>query len=381
MRFNEKVALVIGGTSGIGPETAIQFAQAGAKTVLAGCHTERGENVVREITSAGGDTVKLAGQLPHHAQPPQTDLPATVNTLCNLTGKQTGPTASSCVRDPVWKAIQAEALAHAENEPLLRDKLERFIILQPDLVAGIALVLGERMFEGSADQFGQLVMEAVQADPCIEEAMYADLFAIRRHDPATTSYLNPFLHFKGYLALQAYRISHWLWNNNRRPLAQHLQSRISEIYGVDIHPAAKIGGGVFIDHATGVVIGETSVVGNDVIILHGVTLGGTGKESGDRHPKVGSCVLIGAGAQLLGNITIGDGARVGAGSVVVKSVPPGDTAVGLAAQVKTRPTITVRDHENSLDKNPNRGADLQNVRQPVLLLKSRFYVIPVSCLT
>jgi serine O-acetyltransferase len=287
-------------------------------------------------------TVELKEQLPHHrTQTARTDLSAMMDTPCNLIDKQTGPAVRCCGCDPVWKAIQAEALAQAESEPLLKDKLERLIIMQPDLVTGIALVLGERLFEGSAGQFGQLVKEAVAAEPSIEEAMQADLFAIRRHDPATTSYLNPFLHFKGYLALQAHRISHWLWDNNRRMLAQHLQSRMSEVYGVDIHPAAKIGSGVFIDHATGVVIGETSVVGNDVIILHGVTLGGTGKESGDRHPKVGGRVLIGAGAQLLGNIAIGDGARIGAGSVVVKSVPPGDTAVGVAAQVKPRSTISV----------------------------------------
>lgn len=265
-----------------------------------------------------------------------------MNRLCNLIDNKDVHDLRRCPScDPVWKAIQAEALAQAEKEPLLRDKFERFIIRQPDLVTGIAAVLGERLFEGSAGGFGQLVKEAVSAEPGIEEAMHADLFAIRRHDPATTSYLNPFLHFKGYLALQAYRISHWLWDNNRRMLAQHLQSRISEIYGVDIHPAAKIGRGLFIDHATGVVIGETAVVGNDVIILHGVTLGGTGKESGDRHPKVGCSVLIGAGAQLLGNISIGDGARIGAGSVVVKSVPPGDTVVGVAAQAKARSTIAV----------------------------------------
>ncbi len=243
--------------------------------------------------------------------------------------------------DPVWNAIQAEALQHAESEQLLKTTLQRLVINQPNLVAALGLVLGERLSGNDAEQFAEVVSEAIAADPEIGDSIHADLQAIRRQDPATTSYLNPFLHFKGFLALQSYRIAHWLGNNDRRMLAQHLQSRISEVFGVDIHPAATIGQGVFIDHATGVVIGETAVVGNDVVILHGVTLGGTGKESGDRHPKVGNGVLIGAGAQLLGNIAIGDGAKVGAGSVVVKAVPAGETAVGVAARLRTTPNLTL----------------------------------------
>ena len=256
--------------------------------------------------------------------------------------------------DPVWKAIQAEALEHAEQEPLLAPTFRRLVIEQPNLVTSLGHVFGERLFGDEAQQFAELMSGAVDAEPNIRTAILADLQAIRRQDPATTSYLNPFLHFKGFLALEAYRVAHWLWKNDRRMLAYHIQSRVSEVFGVDIHPAARIGHGVFIDHATSVVIGETAVVGNNVVILHGVTLGATGMQSGDRHPKVGNGVLIGAGAQLLGNITIGDAAKVGAGSVVVKTVPAGETAVGVAARVKTKRDRTL------------------------LPLPTKFHVVPVS---
>ena len=159
-----------------------------------------------------------------------------------------------------------------------------------------------------------------------------DMRVVRERDPACTTYLQPFLYFKGYGGLQAYRIAHWLWTQERHILAYHLQSRVSELFAVDIHPAAKIGGGVFIDHAHGIVIGETAVVEDDVSMLHSVTLGGTGKAGGDRHPKIHRGVMIGAGAKVLGNIEVGEDARIAAGSVVLSSVPPRCTVAGVPAR-------------------------------------------------
>jgi serine O-acetyltransferase len=155
---------------------------------------------------------------------------------------------------------------------------------------------------------------------------------VRERDPACRTYLQPFLYFKGYGGLQAYRIAHWLWDQQREILAYHLQSRISELFAVDIHPAAHIGAGVFIDHAHGIVIGETAVVEDDVSMLHSVTLGGTGKEQGDRHPKIRRGVMIGAGAKVLGNIEVGEDARIAAGSVVLENVPPRCTVAGVPAR-------------------------------------------------
>jgi serine O-acetyltransferase len=160
-----------------------------------------------------------------------------------------------------------------------------------------------------------------------------DLTAVVERDPAARGTAQPFLYYKGFHALEAYRVAHWLWSNGRNALALHLQNRISEVFAVDIHPAARIGKGILIDHATSVIIGETAVVGDDVSMLHEVTLGGTGKESGDRHPKVGNGVLIGAGAKILGNIIIGEGSKIAAGSVVLKEVPPHSTVAGIPARV------------------------------------------------
>ena len=166
----------------------------------------------------------------------------------------------------------------------------------------------------------------------------ADLKAVFERDPACKSYVQPFLFFKGFQALQTYRVAHWLWRNGRQTLALYLQSRMSEIFQVDIHPAAKIGVGIFFDHGTGIVIGETAVVGDDVSMLHGVTLGGTGAERGDRHPKIGKGVLLGAGSKVLGNITVGEYAKIASGSVVLKPVPAHCTAAGVPARLVNCPT-------------------------------------------
>ena len=234
--------------------------------------------------------------------------------------------------DPVWKAIQAEALQQSQKERLLQPWLERNVLRHARIEAALGHLLGEQFFSETPEAFQEVFQEAVADEPSIRRAILEDLQSIRRHDPATSSYLNPFLHFKGFLALEAHRIAHWLWKQGRTVLAQHIQSLVSQRFGVDIHPAARLGQGMFIDHATGVVIGQAAVVGDGVVMLHGVTLGSNGKENGDRHPKVGAGVFIGAGAELLGNIRIGEGVRIGAGSVVLSDVPAETTVVGVPAR-------------------------------------------------
>jgi serine O-acetyltransferase len=173
----------------------------------------------------------------------------------------------------------------------------------------------------------------LEDDSSIGGAFRADIVATMDRDPATHRCLDPVLYFKGFHAVQTYRLAHWLWRKNRRDLAYYLQSRSSSVFQTDIHPAAKIGRGIFLDHATGLVVGETAVIEDDVSMLHGVTLGGTGKENEDRHPKIRHGVLIGAGAKILGNIEVGHCARIAAGSVVVKPVPNNVTVAGVPAKV------------------------------------------------
>ena len=183
-----------------------------------------------------------------------------------------------------------------------------------------------------------MVEEVYAADPGLVDAAEADLKAVFERDPACKGYVQPFLFFKGFLALQTQRVANRLWREGRETMALYLQSRMSELFQVDIHPAARIGRGVFIDHGTGIVIGETAVIGDDVSMLHGVTLGGTGAERGDRHPKIGRGVLLGAGATVLGNIEVGDYAKIASGSVVLKAVPAGCTAAGVPARLVNCPT-------------------------------------------
>jgi serine O-acetyltransferase len=234
--------------------------------------------------------------------------------------------------DPIWKAIQAEALAESENDFALRRWLRDSVLKHRRLEESLGYVLGEKLFPNEPKMLQDELVAAISVEPEIRAAILEDIRAIRRQDPATSSYLVPFLLFKGFLAIEAYRLSHWLWKKERRMLARRIQSHTSEVLGVDIHPAARIGHGMFIDHATGVVIGETAEIGNGVVMLHGVTLGGNGKESGDRHPKIGNGVLVGAGAQILGNIRIGDRSKIGAGSTVVTSVSEDTTVVGVVAR-------------------------------------------------
>jgi serine O-acetyltransferase len=241
---------------------------------------------------------------------------------------------------PVWAALRNEAAHAAQAEPTLASLLNA-VVLKHDKMSGalsyqLARKLGDQELRAMSAR--EIADEAYAADPTIVQKAEADLRAVFERDPACKGYVQPFLFFKGFMALQTHRVSHWLWSEGRETLALYLQSRSSEIFQVDIHPAAKIGSGVFIDHGTGIVIGETAVVGDDVSMLHGVTLGGTGAQRGDRHPKIGRGVLLGAGAKVLGNITVGDYAKVASGSVVLKPVPAGCTAAGVPAKLTNCPT-------------------------------------------
>jgi serine O-acetyltransferase len=243
--------------------------------------------------------------------------------------------------DGFWQQIQSEARAGAEREPLLVSFLFATVLTHARLEDGLSVILANKLHtpELPAILLRNLIDEAFATEPAIRASIRADLLAARTRDPAARGYSQPFLYYKGFHALQAYRVAHWLWNHERHGLAAHLQNRISEAFGVDVHPAARIGSGVMIDHGTSVVIGETAVVEDNVSLLHEVTLGGTGKESGDRHPKVRRGVLIGAGAKILGNIEIGAGAKVAACSVVLRDVPPHTTVAGIPARVVGKCTV------------------------------------------
>ncbi|MDV7145081.1 serine O-acetyltransferase [Tropicimonas sp. TH_r6] len=237
--------------------------------------------------------------------------------------------------DPVWSRIRKEANQAVLDEPLLGGLVHSSLLhhrtLEQALAYRISLKLGSgEMSEQILREIGD---EAYAHDTDLGAAARADLVATLERDPATHRMLQPILFFKGFQALQAYRVGHWLWQQGRSDLAYFLQMRISEVFGIDIHPAARLGRGIMIDHAHSIVIGETAVVGDNVSMLHSVTLGGTGKEDGDRHPKIGDCVLIGAGAKILGNITIGACSRIAAGSVVLDDLPEHVTAAGVPARI------------------------------------------------
>lgn len=239
------------------------------------------------------------------------------------------------VCDPVWERMRSEAQEMAQSEPALASFLYVTVLNHRKFNSSLTYHLAQKLgnTEIRAMQLREIFEEALEHSPEIGEAARADIVAYYDRDPACHSYVQPLLFFKGYHALQTHRIAHWLWTNGRRAMALYLQNRISDLFAVDIHPAARIGRGVFIDHATGIVIGETAVVEDDVSMLHGVTLGGTGKEIGDRHPKVRRGVLVSVGAKVLGNIEIGEYSRIGAGSVVLHDVPAHCTAVGVPAKI------------------------------------------------
>lgn len=237
--------------------------------------------------------------------------------------------------DDVWDELRAEAQDDADAEPLLRKFYADLVLSRPSLEAALAVHLATKLCIPGAlpqDALRDLLAGTLAAHPEAGRNARADLLVVRDRDPACAKMVHCFLYYKGFLALQAHRAAHGLWSEGRTAAALLLQSRASEVFGVDIHPGARIGSGILLDHATGVVIGETAVIGDDVSILHAVTLGGTGKQSGDRHPKVGEGVLIGAGASVLGNVHIGAGAKIGAGAVVLRDVTAGTTAVGNPAK-------------------------------------------------
>lgn len=244
------------------------------------------------------------------------------------------------VSDTVWESLRKEVLAMTAGEPMLASYLHATVLTHKSLEDALSYHLAGKLATEyvSSVTIRKVMDDAFRASPDIGEAMRLDLTAISSRDPAARGVAEPFLHYKGFHALESFRVAHWLWTEKRMPLAMYLRSRIAEVFAVDMHPAARIGKGIFIDHATGVVIGETAVVGDDVSLLHEVTLGGTGKETGDRHPKVENGVLIGAGAKILGNVRIGRGSKVGAGSVVLCDVPPHVTVVGVPAKIVGRPT-------------------------------------------
>ncbi len=237
--------------------------------------------------------------------------------------------------DPVWARIRAEAEAAVRDEPLLGGLVHGSILHHPSLERALSYRFAMKL--ASDEMSPQILREIAEAahagDEALGQAARADLVAVHERDPACHRLIEPLLFFKGFQAVQAYRVAHWLWRQGRRDMAFFVQMRMSEVYGVDIHPAARIGKGIMIDHAHAIVIGETAVVGDNVSMLHSVTLGGTGKEDGDRHPKIGDGVLIGAGAKVLGNIRIGACSRVAAGSVVLADVPRCTTVAGVPARV------------------------------------------------
>lgn len=241
---------------------------------------------------------------------------------------------------PVWAALRNEAEHTARTEPALASLVNAVILSNDNLGDALSYQLAHKLGDQElrAMSLRELAIQAYRAAPELVATAEADLKAVYERDPACKGYVQPFLFFKGFQALQTQRIAHWLWGQGRETMAFYLQSRMSEIFQVDIHPATRIGSGVFIDHGTGIVIGETAVIGDDVSLLQGVTLGGTGAERGDRHPKIGRGVLLGAGAKVLGNIQIGDYAKIASGSVVLKPVPAHCTAAGVPARLVNCPT-------------------------------------------
>lgn len=234
----------------------------------------------------------------------------------------------------VWRTLRDEVERQLEAEPMLATFMRPTVLRHASFGDALAALLAQKLACPTLTEttLRTIIRQAHADDPALLDAAVADLLAFCQRDPACDRYSLPFLYYKGYQGLQMHRIGHWLWRRQRRELARYLQSRISEVFAIDIHPAARIGVGILIDHATSLVIGETAVVGDNVSMLHEVTLGGTGKDSGDRHPKVGNGVLIGAGAKILGNVRIGECAKVGAGSVVLDDVPAHCTVAGVPAR-------------------------------------------------
>lgn len=281
-----------------------------------------------------------------------------------MSSSSTGPASASVeALDPVWTTLRAEAEAVVAREPALAGFVYTYVLNHTRLEEAVAHRVSDRLdgpaFDG--DLINRAFAEMTEAEREHSVTLRADLVAVYDRDPACTRFLEPVLHFKGFHALQTHRLAHWLLGRGHKDFALYLQSRASEVFQVDINPAVPMGKGIFIDHATGVVIGETAVIGDDVSILQDVTLGGTGKELGDRHPKIRRGVLIGAGAKILGNIEIGSCSRVAAGSVVLQPVPPNTTVAGVPARVVGRAGCA--EPSRSMDQilregGPDMGADI-----------------------
>ena len=239
------------------------------------------------------------------------------------------------MNEKLWIKVKFEASEVLSNEPMLSPIINRVILNHNCLEQAIIYQLSHKI--SSKDIANKVIKnileEAYRADDTLIKSTELDLLAVFDRDPACVSLIHPILFFKGFIALQAYRISNWLWNENRTNMAYFIQSQISEVFGIDIHPGAIIGNGIMIDHGHSIVIGETSVIGNNVSILHSVTLGGTGKEDQKRHPTIEDGVLLGAGAKILGDIKIGFCSKIASGSVVLQSIPPQKTAAGVPAKV------------------------------------------------
>jgi len=248
---------------------------------------------------------------------------------------RTAQIASVATVDPIWTELRREAEETVDAEPALAGFIYATILSKDRLEDAVCHRLAQRLNHSDVDAgliagiFAQVLAER----PQLGRAFRADLAAVRDRDPACTRYIEPLLYFKGFHALVTYRFAHELLNQGRRDFALYLQSQSSRIFGVDINPAARLGIGIMLDHGTGIVIGETATVGDNCSLLQGVTLGGTGKEMGDRHPKIGNSVMIGAGAKVLGNIRVGNCSKVASGSVVLKEVPPNTTVAGVPAKV------------------------------------------------
>ncbi len=237
--------------------------------------------------------------------------------------------------DPVWTRIRDEAEEIVQREPELATFIYSTVLHHTRLEDAVVHRIAERLDHTalSGDLIRQAYLDAIRSGPDFGNAFRADLVAVFDRDPATSRFIDPLLYFKGFHAIQAHRLAHWLYNNGRKDFAYYIQSRSSAEFQTDINPAAKIGRGIFLDHATGLVVGETAVIEDNVSILHGVTLGGTGKENEDRHPKIRHGVMLGAGAKILGNIEVGHCARVASGSVVLKDVPNNVTVAGVPARI------------------------------------------------
>jgi len=252
-----------------------------------------------------------------------------------------GSIADIAAAGSLWQAMRREVHARAEFEPIMSTFFHATVLNHETIEGSLSFLLASKLDSPvvSSMAIREIIEEAYHHDPSIIRAAEIDIKAAKSRDPACEHYCMPFLYFKGFHALQTYRVAHWLWHQDRRSLAWFFQNQMSTRFDVDIHPAARIGCGIMLDHATGLVVGETAVIEDDVSILQSVTLGGTGKETGDRHPKIRKGVLIGAGAEVIGNIEVGEGAKVGAGSVVLKDVPPHVTVAGVPAKIVGKPKV------------------------------------------